>query len=134
MKQPPGQTGSAAGPKVGGSGGLDGGPIGAIVLAGSGLITRIDRKAADLLGTRQNEAQGKSFNLFVERSELALFYSHWNKLLSTSENQLFEITLHAASPVILQGKSERYGLCWTESRIDTVPPSPGFSPSRICPP
>jgi hypothetical protein len=98
MERPHGQTGTPAGPKVSGSRSHDdGGPTGAITLADSGLITRINRKAADLLGTRASEIRGKPFTLFVERSELAVFFSHWNRLLSTSENQLFEITLKGAA-------------------------------------
>lgn len=98
MEWPTRQNGSPARPKTGGSSSHnDGGPTGTITLAHTGLITRVDRKAADLLGTRQGEIQGKPFTLFVERAELAVFFSHWNKLLSTFKNQLFEITLKGAA-------------------------------------
>ncbi len=66
---------------------------GTVSLARSGLITRIDQKALDLLGYRNDEMQNKPFSLFVARVDMVIFFSHWNELLSQSKPQSFEIAL-----------------------------------------
>jgi len=66
---------------------------GTMTLARSGLITQVGRTALDMLGYRQVEMQGKPFSLFVERSDLVIFFSNLNELLSTKKDQTFEISL-----------------------------------------
>lgn len=66
---------------------------GAITLAHSGLITRVNQKTLDLLGFKQDEMQGKPFSLFVLREDLVIFFSNLNELLSSSDKQSFEISL-----------------------------------------
>lgn len=66
---------------------------GALMLAHSGLITRVNQKTLDLLGFKQHEMQGKPFSLFVMREDLVIFFSNLNELLSSSEKQSFEISL-----------------------------------------
>lgn len=67
--------------------------VGAITLARSGLITEVNQKALDMLGCRIKEMKGKPFSLFVERSDLVIFFSRLNELLSTAKKQSFEIKL-----------------------------------------
>ena len=66
---------------------------GTMTLARSGLITQVSQKALDMLGQLQNDMQGKPFSLFVERSDLVIFFSHLNELFSTTHKQTFEISL-----------------------------------------
>lgn len=66
---------------------------GAITLARSGLITRVDQKALDLLGLQHSDMHGKPFSLFVEQADLVIFFSHWNEFLSHCEMQCFEVAL-----------------------------------------
>jgi hypothetical protein len=66
---------------------------GAMTLARSGLITHVTQKVLDLLGYQRKEMQGKSFSLFIQREDLVIFFSHLNDLLSSFENQSFEISL-----------------------------------------
>ena len=85
---------------------------GAITLARSGLITRVNQKALDLLGFRQNEMQGKPFSLFVLREDLVVFFSHLNELLSSSGKQSFELNLQHRKgnsiPVLLECNAGRH--------------------------
>lgn len=67
--------------------------VGTLTLARSGLITEVNQKALDMLGCRQKEMKGKPFSLFVERSDLVIFFSRLNELLSTAKRQSFEIKL-----------------------------------------
>lgn len=67
--------------------------VGALTLARSGLITEVNQKALDMLGCQQKEMKGKPFSLFVERSDLVIFFSRLNELLSTAKRQSFEIKL-----------------------------------------
>jgi len=66
---------------------------GALALVRSGIIARIDQKAAVLLGHPVEEMAGKPFSMFVAREDLAVFFSHWNELLSTAEKQTVELAL-----------------------------------------
>lgn len=66
---------------------------GAVSLARSGLITRVDQTTLDLLGCRDSDMQGRPFSLFVERDDLVIFFSHWNELLNHGQVQRFEIAL-----------------------------------------
>lgn len=66
---------------------------GAFSLLRSGLIERADAKALQYLGLPDGAARGKPFSLFVAREDLAIFFSHWNELLSTSQSQTFEVGL-----------------------------------------
>ena len=67
--------------------------VGAMTLARSGLITEVNQKALDMLGCRIKEMKGKPFSLFVERSDLVIFFSRLNEMLSTAKKQSFEIKL-----------------------------------------
>ncbi|MDA8141572.1 MAG: PilZ domain-containing protein [Desulfobacteraceae bacterium] len=64
-----------------------------MTLARSGLITQINPKALEVLGYRKNEMQAKPFTLFVARSDLVIFFSHWNELINSANPQSFEISL-----------------------------------------
>ena len=66
---------------------------GVFFLLRSGLIERADGKALQFLGLPDGAAKGKPFSLFVAREDLAILFSHWNELLSTSEGQAFEVGL-----------------------------------------
>lgn len=66
---------------------------GALALVRSGIIAQIDQKAAVLLGHPVEEMAGKPFSMFVAREDLAVFFSHWNELLSTAEKQTVELAL-----------------------------------------
>ncbi len=66
---------------------------GALSLVRSGIIAEIDQKAAALLGYPGEEMAGKPFSMFVVREDLAVFFSHWNELLSTGEKQTVELAL-----------------------------------------
>jgi PAS domain-containing protein len=67
--------------------------VGTLILARSGLITEVNQRALDMLGCNQKEMQGKPFSLFVERSDLVIFFSRLNELISTEKKQSFEIKL-----------------------------------------
>lgn len=67
--------------------------VGAIAMARSGLITRINPNALNLLGRQPMEVQGKPFSLFIERADLVIFFSHLNELTHGAGKQSFEITL-----------------------------------------
>jgi len=66
---------------------------GDITLARSGLITRVNRNALDILGYEQSEMQGKPFSIFVEHADLVIFFSHLNELQSSAKKQSLEIRL-----------------------------------------
>jgi len=72
---------------------------GTFTLARSGLITQVDQKALELLSRDHNELQGKPFSLFVKREDMAVFFSHWNELLSTARNQSFVLTLKSEEEI-----------------------------------
>ncbi len=67
--------------------------LGTITLAKSGLITRMNRKAWQMLGYQENEMMGKPFTLFIARPDMVIFFSHLNDLKQTAGKQIFEITL-----------------------------------------
>ncbi len=66
---------------------------GAITLAKSGLITSVNPKALAMLGCKERDMQGKPFSLFVDRTDMAVFFTHWNDLIRSAKNQSFEISL-----------------------------------------
>ncbi len=66
---------------------------GSITLARSGLITQFNLKALEILGCKENELLGKPFSLFIERTDLVIYFSHLNELISTAKKQSFEISL-----------------------------------------
>lgn len=81
---------------------------GAITLARSGLITKVDQKTLDLLGCQESDMQGRPFSLFVERNDLVIFFSHWNELFNHGRVERFEIALkdkNAKSVYVLLGCS-----------------------------
>jgi hypothetical protein len=57
------------------------------------LITHANQKTLELLGYPQKEIVGKPFSLFVERTDLVIFFSHWNEILGQCKEQRFEIAL-----------------------------------------
>lgn len=94
--------------------------VGDITLARSGLITQVNENALDMLGYKQNEMQGKPFSLFVESTDLVIFFSRLNELLSGMKKQSFEITLKHREKKNIYVKMECFVDQKTSTPIDTV--------------
>ncbi len=67
--------------------------VGMLLLDRSGLILEADDAAFDILISNSGTAVGKPFSLFVSTGDLALFFSHWNEVLSSFHSQILEIEL-----------------------------------------
>lgn len=81
---------------------------GTIALVRSGLIADSDQNAAVLLGRSKEQLAGRPFTLFVAREDLPIFFSHWNELINSGENQSAELALKHKS-----GKKKYVTMEWT---------------------
>jgi hypothetical protein len=66
-----------------------------MVLDRAGIITEASEDASSLLDPDQQAVTGKPFSLFLETTNLVLFYSHWNELLRTARPQTLEVSLRS---------------------------------------
>lgn len=75
--------------------------IGSLVVDRTGLITRADETALELLAHQSTSVVGKPFALLVDGDNLALFFSHWNEILRSGSAQTLDVKLAPTRDVSL---------------------------------
>lgn len=69
-------------------------PVGVMLLDRAGLIIEADDIASAILQSTGDNILGKPFSIFVNISDRAFFFSHWNMLVRSTKPQSLEVELN----------------------------------------